>query len=851
MKPRNAAAPNVKPVYVSLKNPAIVDFPPPHNTTPPDLAGVPLEHFAEEAQRLGYDGVIGHSDDVGREYVVFDPRQVKSATGNRGTYDPNDPSLLRAANLPGGLAGAWRGGATLLGAGTGATAGGVAGFATGDGDFEDRLKRGWQASLAGAALGGAAGLGLSRNTTGEAADNILRHAWDQAGKGQAEAVAARQTSGVIPKLGDIWPALKRARIQHPKNLLQDEGFGSVVTAGLQPRAWENLAQNREDVSRRLATAKTDEDLLPTPTQDRRAAMGLQGTPVNLGASLAQGEKKAGRQLSDIQTGIIEGGASLLSPTGLATNAIGVGLGAAKGLGRGALSGLFHGINDVTNGTFRSSIYDDELATLAEGAATDFLGALRAKGIDVSSLAPDGSFSAADAERVAGPAAGKAWAGWVNHANDLAQQRARFIMGDYGKVGPIEKMLGGPVPFASWVIRAYPVALALAAEHPIVALAMYQYYRATQKTKGDGSPDYTGGMIPIPTSTPYVGPLVSAMVPGNKGTVYVDPVGAISPVSNEMFSAGEDDPGATWYQKATKFLERTGLPGVNPAIQTGAYLTGLDYKGPGSQTNTQGLEDAAALIPGNAGLPNPMPGLLAAGRSAISPAIGPAIGGQADPNASVYDPVTKRYAELWYEKTHLTLSDPRNRIGLVGMADPDNPLMQQARREVLLAGAARNVNSLVDPVGATAQTDTAKDVKAAQDQAALPSYGALAGLDPFIRAQVQQQIDAAKAANPLLTLHQGETPAARANMLILDWERQNQGLRNLWPGMYQLQLLAERERLGLERPGSVAQEYRTFDQRNAGTLPGGPMIMPGVPLPMDNRAGQAVRDLVRQRLSAGR
>jgi hypothetical protein len=42
----------------------------------------------------GIDGVIvpvhGHD-----EYVVFDPRQIKSATDNVGTFDPDDPSILR------------------------------------------------------------------------------------------------------------------------------------------------------------------------------------------------------------------------------------------------------------------------------------------------------------------------------------------------------------------------------------------------------------------------------------------------------------------------------------------------------------------------------------------------------------------------------------------------------------------------------------------------------------------------------------------------------------------------------------------------------------------------------------
>lgn len=39
----------------------------------------------------GYDGVISIN---GKEFIVLDPEQVKSATSNRGTFDRNDPSIL-------------------------------------------------------------------------------------------------------------------------------------------------------------------------------------------------------------------------------------------------------------------------------------------------------------------------------------------------------------------------------------------------------------------------------------------------------------------------------------------------------------------------------------------------------------------------------------------------------------------------------------------------------------------------------------------------------------------------------------------------------------------------------------
>lgn len=74
----------------------------------PGLDGESLETdtVVKAARRLGYDGVIfknvqdSPTADASYErvlsdvFAVFNPEQIKSATGNRGTYDPNDPSIL-------------------------------------------------------------------------------------------------------------------------------------------------------------------------------------------------------------------------------------------------------------------------------------------------------------------------------------------------------------------------------------------------------------------------------------------------------------------------------------------------------------------------------------------------------------------------------------------------------------------------------------------------------------------------------------------------------------------------------------------------------------------------------------
>lgn len=78
----------------------------------PDARGATSKTSAADwtaaLQKAGHDGLFimaprnydayqaGDYDNVGQqisEAIAFDPRQIKSATGNRGTFDPNDPRL--------------------------------------------------------------------------------------------------------------------------------------------------------------------------------------------------------------------------------------------------------------------------------------------------------------------------------------------------------------------------------------------------------------------------------------------------------------------------------------------------------------------------------------------------------------------------------------------------------------------------------------------------------------------------------------------------------------------------------------------------------------------------------------
>lgn len=80
-------APNIMPVYVALQNPYEMGA-----LLPQDEAQSTL--LTERLKAEGYDGIIVRgADGVLDEIVAFRPEQIKSATGNRGAFDPNDPRI--------------------------------------------------------------------------------------------------------------------------------------------------------------------------------------------------------------------------------------------------------------------------------------------------------------------------------------------------------------------------------------------------------------------------------------------------------------------------------------------------------------------------------------------------------------------------------------------------------------------------------------------------------------------------------------------------------------------------------------------------------------------------------------
>lgn len=87
---------NVMPVYLSLKNPLI------HDMKGKRYRDQSYSDLVDKAIAAGHDGLIiknthdavlgdGIADDV---YVVFDPKQIKSATGNSGKFDPTVDDII-------------------------------------------------------------------------------------------------------------------------------------------------------------------------------------------------------------------------------------------------------------------------------------------------------------------------------------------------------------------------------------------------------------------------------------------------------------------------------------------------------------------------------------------------------------------------------------------------------------------------------------------------------------------------------------------------------------------------------------------------------------------------------------
>jgi GNAT superfamily N-acetyltransferase len=105
---------NVLPVYLNIRNP--LELPPMEANRLGARLGLmsPEEIRAQvkEWQAQGYDGIKTSSDEAALmgeseadfgQWIAFDPNQIKSATGNRGAFDPASDNILYQDDLDGAL----------------------------------------------------------------------------------------------------------------------------------------------------------------------------------------------------------------------------------------------------------------------------------------------------------------------------------------------------------------------------------------------------------------------------------------------------------------------------------------------------------------------------------------------------------------------------------------------------------------------------------------------------------------------------------------------------------------------------------------------------------------------------
>jgi hypothetical protein len=85
---------NIIPVYIKLENPLVI------NGEGVDYYDTLNKDVIDKAKADGYDGIIlkdvfdmGSDGDPQNQYVAFEPTQIKSATGNNGQFDENNPDI--------------------------------------------------------------------------------------------------------------------------------------------------------------------------------------------------------------------------------------------------------------------------------------------------------------------------------------------------------------------------------------------------------------------------------------------------------------------------------------------------------------------------------------------------------------------------------------------------------------------------------------------------------------------------------------------------------------------------------------------------------------------------------------
>lgn len=761
----------------------------------------------------------------------------------------------------------------------GALAGGAVGGVTGAlAEPDDRLG----GAAKGAALGALAGGNVG------AASPLIRHlaaqvvadpaTWGKRAEGRLLAdpqilsdvltvvKRARGEGGTgVKGLQEAWNAFaalwKRMTVDTAKQLPQDATYRATVIEGIMREEFGigemDGRQFQRPISRERATGAWSLDnpynqlLIQTGHADKiplkSDLIGAEFTD----AVTDKGKGKAGfTRFGDALAGGLIGMGSALKTV----NPVSPVFGFARGAVDREWSAAIHHLIGVANDAWREAAANagtrQKLATVAD----DFLAKLAQNGVDVTPLQGRGGlFSADEVAAVAGKQAGDDWHVESETVIRNVGNRVATLAGDFrdkldpkytGTVTTGDRLLGNAeraaskfAPFARWQIRSTPVLLEVAARHPVATLkALQETQRLGEEAKAKGKRAYQAG-YDISTETPLLGAAARVRLGGKKGTWTIDPLSAVVPYGDAI-GGGDDMPDdATAYQKVSQMLGQVGF-GPSPLIQAAGYVTGQDYRAPGSLSRTAGLEQLGTLLPGVGDMKLPTGrNLLDAARGVVEPALADA-GIKTTGPASATDPVARRYAELVFDQTGKPLADRAN-IGYLTIGTPEaKALMQQATREEALMAAAGNAVSLTSPLPSTAQGADAAAAQAAR-KPVIEAQDMVDQLTPIQGAMLQRQIDQYKNAHPESRVYDGSSPYARAQLLMADWERQN-AILAWFPEIYQYQRSIAAEELGLVKPGTLAQKQRQLDEQGKATA------VPGVEnrLRVDPGAAYRLREINR-------
>lgn len=588
-------------------------------------------------------------------------------------------------------------------------------------------------------------------------------------------VALKEGKTSRAALAGDWAADK---VVTPRNALMDEisGRARALLAGLPMDTINGTVKSLVDRTKATGKiAKIDQEL-----EDILVATGRDPVEFadNANSRFGQGfldetltsKNKAGKreQLHPLASAGAGAAYGMLDASNLAVPGAGVAFGALRGLLRPYTSEGFHAINDLQHMGLRNAAYKVEARRLLGDLGGQMIDDLKSRGFRTGGLDQRGLFSPTDLVSIGATKGAATWQAVLDQVFGVGDQRGlagKFVtdtFGDYSKRSGLTNAIGKVAPFSRYTLGQIPVLAKLAAENPAVALMVANVIART------------GSKLPVPTDTPLAGGLVQEELGGAPGEGSVSPLSLVAPVPPSAGDTGRKlDQAENVYQQAQALMGALGFD-FNPLIKTGAYALGADPFGPGTQSRFAGIEQAM----GGPEVPT-IKGALDNARKAIAPI---------DKYGASTDPVETRLNEIVLRTTGKPLADPSNhKLAVALEQDPEHPLRQQAREEVLHGGAARSAASGVLPLTVSAKTD----VKAAKDQAtAGMPYTAdqikeAKKVSPTAAKQMQAAVDRYKAQHPAAAVNDRPQLSAREKQdpRLTEWENKNAALKMVNPSVY--------------------------------------------------------------------